>query len=417
MKKFLLIFIPVLLIVLALFYWFYTRSANPTTSTDLPSNTFNPLNRPGVGPSATASPSSNPSTGISTQPTGVTEGKLPILRHLSTTPIGGFMASTTASTTLVRFVDRGIGHVYEAKSDEGAIIKISNTTIPKVYESYWNKNLTAAVFRYIKEAGGDITNFYAELRKVATSSDTSSENIPYEIKGKFITPSISEIAVSPKGDRVFTLSIENGGSVGYVSQFDESKKTKVFESPLTQLNVEWPEENTVAISTKASGVSSGYVYLLDLKRTSTSKALGDLKGLSAKVSADAKKIFYSTTGARGFSTGLYIAKDGSTQDLVFRTTADKCVWSKKHVNDIYCAVPTDIPAGTYPDSWYRGNVSFVDQIWHLDTGTGEVHLIANLTKLGNDLIDAVDLKLDPSENFLYFINKRDLTLWSLDLTQ
>jgi len=51
----------------------------------------------------------------------------------------------------------------------------------------------------------------------------------------------------------------------------------------------------------------------------------------------------------------------------------------------------------------------------LDTTTGEVHLLANLLNLADELIDATNLSLDPNENFLYFVNKRDLTLWSLDL--
>ncbi len=110
-------------------------------------------------------------------------------------------------------------------------------------------------------------------------------------------------------------------------------------------------------------------------------------------------------------------KDGSTQETVFRTTTDKCVWSKLNPSEVYCAVPTEIPTGIYPDDWYRGNVQFADQIWHLDTVTGEVHIIANLLSLSNELIDVINPELDPKENFLYFMNKRDLTLWSLDLNE
>jgi hypothetical protein len=110
-------------------------------------------------------------------------------------------------------------------------------------------------------------------------------------------------------------------------------------------------------------------------------------------------------------------KDGVSQEVIFKTLSDKCIWSNLRKNEIYCAVPTEIPNAMYPDDWYRGNVSFVDQIWHLDTNTGEVHLLANLLTLSSKLIDATDLTLDPKEDNLYFINKRDLTLWALDLNQ
>ncbi len=414
MKKVIAIIFIVLLILASAIYWLlYT---GPSSSIDiLPEEpakpfSFNPFKRATITPSVSATPT--PEETVVPEPVPVV--KIPALRHLSTTPVGGFMASTTASSTVVRYIDRGVGHVFESLSTESEIKKISNTTIPRVYESYWNKNLSGMVLRYMKDEE-NITNFYAEIRKTASSSDSSS--LDYEIKGKFLSSNIKGVTVSPKGDKVFTFNIEDGGGVGYVSGFDESKKTKIFDVPFTQVNIEWPEENTLAINTKASGISSGFLYLFDIKKASMKKILGGITGLTSKVSPDAKKIIFSSTSPRGFVTSLYNMKDGSTQEVVFRTTTDKCVWSRKYVNELYCAVPAELPAGFYPDDWYRGNVSFVDQIWHLDTTTGEVHLVANLLNLSDSLIDAIDLKLDPREDYLYFINKRDLTLWSLNLNQ
>lgn len=329
------------------------------------------------------------------------------------------MASTTASSTVVRYIDRGVGHVHESLSINEAINKISNTTIPKIYESYWNKNLNATILRYIKDDKGAIANFYAEIRPIKVSSTTpiTSDFIPYEIKGKFLSSDIREIAVSPKKDRIFTLNIENGKGVGYISGFDESKKTKVLDIPITQANIEWPEENTILITNKASGVSSGFAYIFDIKKGTLTKILGGITGLTAKMSADAKKIIFTSTRGLGIFTSIYTIKDASTREQVFRTFTDKCVWSRLRTDEIYCAVPSILDKAVYPDSWYRGSISFVDQIWHLDTTTGEVHLLANLLELSGDLIDATDLTLDPKENFLYFINKNDLTLWSLDLNE
>lgn len=416
MKKFILIVIITALIASGLYYWFFIRkqTSGPIVPENLDindNNIFNPFNR---GISTTPQKGSQASTSqpvVQEQPANPNV-KLPVLRHISTGLVGGYMASTTASSTVVRYIDRGVGHVFESLSTSEVIEKISNTTIPRIYESYWNKNLNAAVLRYMRDETGEISNFYAEIRPTSATTTT-----PYEIKGKFLSPMIKEIAVSPKGDKIFTLNIEDGKGIGYISGFDESKRTKILESPLAQVNISWPEENTLAISTKASGVSSGYLYFIDVKKPVMKKILGGITGLSTKVSADAKKVIISSASSRGFTTSLYDVKNNSTQEVVFRTSADKCVWSKKYVDEVYCAVPTEIPAGIYPDDWYRGNVSFVDQIWHLDTTTGEVHLMASLLNLSDELIDATDLALGPREDYLYFINKRDLTLWSLDLTQ
>ncbi len=421
LKNILISIVLILAIAGGVYYWLARSSPAPALAPETPTTqapSFNPLNRT-VPPPPPVIAKATTSDLVYSAP--VVETKIPVLRHLSTTPIGGYMASTTASSTLVRYIDRGVGHVYEATNDSAVISKISNTTIPKIYESYWNRNANAGILRYLRDEGS-IVNFYAEIRpvKVATTTDivpASSDFIPYEIKGKFLSPDIKEVAVSPKHDKIFTWNIESGRGIGYISGFDESKKTRVLDTPLTQVTVDWPEENTLAITTKASGLSSGFLYLFDIKKASLTKALGGIMGLSAKVSSDAKKIIFSSSRPNSVIMSLYNVKDNLTQEIVLRTLADKCVWSKLRPQDIYCAVPTKFEAGMYPDDWYKGNVSFIDQIWHLDTTTGEVLLLANLLTLSDSLIDATDLTLDPKENFLYFVNKRDLTLWSLDLTQ
>ena len=422
LKKILITLVVILLISTGVYYFFLYTKSNPAPQegTTDSSGIFTPINRSSVVPSTTSGTSST-STQSSSSFDAPQAAPLS-LRQISTAPVGGFMASTTASSTLVRYIDRGIGHVFEALNTTNTISKISNTTIPKIYESYWNKNANAGVLRYIKEGTDNVVNFYAEIRpvKTSTTSDSNaSDFIPYEIKGKFLSADIKEVAVSPKRDRIFTWNIENGKGVGYISGFDENKKTRILELPLTQVSIDWPEENTLAIATKPSAVSSGYLYLFDIKKATLTKVLGGITGLITKVSSDAKKVIFSTTrpGGNSVTTSIYNLKDNTSQETVFKTLPDKCVWSRLHPLEAYCAVPTRFDAGMYPDDWYKGNVSFIDQIWHLDTATGEVHLMANLLNLSNNLIDATDLTLDPKENFLLFTNKRDLTLWSLDLNQ
>src|SRR3989344_803076 len=417
-KKIIFIFMLIILLAGGVYYFFFYQSKpmSLTDTAEAPPTGFSPINRSSVATPKNTTPSA---TSTPRQNTVTEQARIPALRHLSTIPVGGFMASSTASSTVVRYVDRGVGHVYESSSIENEIKKISNTTIPRIYESYWNKNLNTAIFRYMKDETDTIANFYAEIRPIKTSTSTleTINEVNSEIKGKFISSDIKEIAVSPKKDRVFTFNIENGRGIGYISGFDESKKTKIIDIPITQVNIEWPEENTLAITTKSSGVSSGYLYLIDIKKPSLKKILGGITGLNAKVSHDAKKILFSSSNSKGFAMSIYNIKDSSTQEMVFRTTADKCVWSKIRPNELYCSIPVEFPAGMYPDDWYKGVISFADQIWQLDTTTGEVHLMANLLKISDELIDAVDLTLDPKEDYLFFVNKRDLTLWSLDLNR
>jgi hypothetical protein len=80
-------------------------------------------------------------------------------------------------------------------------------------------------------------------------------------------------------------------------------------------------------------------------------------------------------------------------------------------------VPTSAPNGGYPDAWYKGTASTIDKMIEVDTDTGSVHNVSNLSQDAKTSIDAEWLALDPSERFLYFVNKKDLSLWSVDLNQ
>ncbi len=393
-------------------YWYlYLRTTSTTPTGDsTEQGGFSPFDRNNKPSGDTAPIENNTKQNIEDiAPEKVTE--IPKLRQLYTKPVSGLSASSTKTSSIARFIDRGTGHIYEADSLSMEIKKISNTTLPKTYESFWNKNLTTFITRYIKDDTDSITNFYAELRSTGTSTSVTS----FEIKGKYLSKDIDQIVVSPARDKVFTWNIEDGKGVGYISSFDETGKIKIVDTPLRQVTIDWPETNNVSITTKGSAVAMGYMYLIDIKTGTMKKSIGGVRGLGAKANRDITKIIYSYSKINGLLTSVINIKDYTSQEMVFKTLVDKCVWSTLRKNEVYCAVPTEIPAGIYPDDWYKGKVSFIDQIWHLDTTTGEVHLLANIVSLLGKLVDAVDLTLDTAEDYLYFINKRDLTPWSLDL--
>jgi hypothetical protein len=82
---------------------------------------------------------------------------------------------------------------------------------------------------------------------------------------------------------------------------------------------------------------------------------------------------------------------------------------------VYCAVPSQPIKAIYPDDWYKGTISFIDKIWQSNATTGEIKLISSIVDTSDRVIDAFNLGLDPKDDFLIFMNKNDLSLWSLDL--
>ncbi len=410
-----------------------TTTTSPTTDTQ--DSSFTPFGR--IPAPVTSSGNSNQHNSTSTDGNAATAPKL---RLLSNTPVGGYGASTTASTTIVRWVDRGRGNIYEAHGDNTAVITLSNTVVPKVYNSIWNRNLTAFVGQSLENSSSAVTTVFAELRArvLATASSTASSTktasaiakqapgtsivvdtlqTPYELKGKNLPSNIVAYALSPKSDKIFMVTNENGRGTGYTATIDGKSVTEIFDTPVTQMTVEWPEDNTIAITTKASAIQNGYMYFVNPKTGVWKKMLGPALGLSARVSHDAKYILSSTGGQGTVSMSIYDVAKKTSVDAVIRTVADKCVWGNWNTSMIYCAVPSQISNGYYPDDWYSGNMTGADKIWQLNASTGEIHQVTSIVDQSDRVIDAFNLGLDSKDEYLYFMNKNDLSLWSFDLVQ
>jgi hypothetical protein len=380
--------------------------------------------------------SDNAGTNASTTADTPASNPIPYLRLLSDSPIGGYGASTTASTTVVRWIDRGRGNVLEAKGDSLEIVTLSNTILPRTYESVWNRNLTAMIGSLLSTNTDVPTVVYAKLNQQATTtkittttsntaSSTASTTVttsattnitPYNLKGKNLPANMLAYAVSPKGDKVFMLIKENGQSAGYLANFDGTSVSKIFVNPLTQVNVEWPEETTIAITTKGSASHAGFLYFVNTKTGLWKKILGPIYGLSTKVSRDAKYILASGTGKdQTVTTSIYSIGTTTPTDATLRTLADKCVWGNFYREIVYCATPAQQVNATYPDDWYRGNVTSSDKIWQLNVKTGDIRLVSSIFDKSDRLINAFNLGLDTRDDFLFFMNKDDLSFWSLDL--
>lgn len=365
-----------------------------------------------------------PGIGTEQEPlvTPLVPASIPKLRQLTKSAVSGAMGSTTEDTTLVRYINRGTGHVLQNYLDTVAASQtISNTTIPKIYEALWNNTGTKVLFRYTNDLGS-IKTFSADITPVkSAASTTNASSTPllnktsHELKGIYLTSDIQTIALSPKTDRMFYITPGPNGAVGYISTLNESTRTQIFESPLSRWQIEWPEENTITLTTSPTGVGTGYMYWLNPKTGAQKKILGGTRGLTTLTSNDAQKVLYSRSQNNSIETLLYTISSELSEEMLFTTLPEKCVWGTLSKKDLYCAVPIQIVPGTYPDLWYQGRTSFIDKIWYINTDTGDVRLLSDLYSATGKGIDAINLKLDAREDFLIFMDKNDLTLWSLDI--
>ena len=137
-------------------------------------------------------------------------------------------------------------------------------------------------------------------------------------------------------------------------------------------------------------------------------------GLTTNPNLDGSYTLYNTS-IENLDLG---AKKGNTNTALYLTTKtlpEKCVWSKKNIKVAYCAVPSYFVKTGYPEKWYQGLISFVDDFWSINVETGEQKLIYRPSSENKPLQDVTNLSLNDKENYLFFINKNDLSLWGLTI--
>lgn len=311
----------------------------------------------------------------------------------------------------VRYIDQASGTVHQTFIDTIADKRVTENTIPRVHEAFFANSGTAAILRYVKGDNRTIETFSGIVPKIMEGGDTI-----LEMRGSFLPENISALAVSPDNTKIFYLTPLGTSAVGTIANTDGSGKTQLFSSAFTEWTPQWATNRTILLTTKPSSNVPGYAYILDTSTREFSKVLGNVLGLTTLMSPDGKKILYSKTAGNGgsFTLALYDMDAKRTSDLGVDTLPEKCAWAADSIT-LYCAIPDAISRGAYPDIWYQGAISFSDSFWKLDIKTSLFKTLASPRDIGGQDIDGTNLVLDSRESKLLVTNKRDGTLWILDL--
>lgn len=435
MKKIItLIVITFLILVGGIGYYFYLNNQSTEVKKG---GIFNSVKNflPFGNPSGEATPP-NTNYGTSTPNTNTPKINIDKMFQISNTPTVGFVAldrvstsselvfnktknATTSTTTkqteaFVRFIERATGNLFESKISTLEKTRILKETIPKVYEAYLNKNGTEFITRTL--SGENIVTTYRKIKQNTTTSTTTASTPPvieFVVSDTVTYPYNTDVLLA-KGDSVFYTTKTLGGSTGFLTSFDNKKPSQIFTTQLREINASWEGGNFVEIFTKANSQFGGSSFIVDIKKKTLKENLTDMLGLVTNINFDGSHSLYNTN-ITDLSLGAKINSSTQAFYLQTKTLPEKCVWSKKNKSTIYCAVPYYVEKNNYPESWYQGRVFFEDSFWSINIETGSQQLIYRPSADGKDSPDAINLSLNEKENYLFFINKRDLTLWGLSL--
>lgn len=444
-RKTILAFIFVIILAIAGILYFYFFGKTPTTPNSIGGyfKTILPFSN---------TPTTNPNTdndtplilgGDNTQTSSV--ASLPRLRHYTTEPTAGDTIIESERDVIkdrikvkekqiqIRYIDRATGHIFDINTNEESPEKISNTTIPKIYEASFFNSGSSLIARFLDNSDNILT-YYINLKektqpKISTSTTATTTNTVASKKaeeqknlkavaGTYLTKNIRELALSPTGKKILDLTYVKDGGLFSVVSINESvikSDQTILAHPLREWLLSYPTESTAIITTKPSGVSYGYSYILDTAKGSLTNLVGNIVGLTI-LPHPSLNIFLVGEASDSLALSIYSKKDSSLLPLSLKTLPEKCVWSKTDTDTVFCAIPKNIRPAIYPDDWYTGVVEFNDSLWKINTKTGQTTLISNLSTEGGQLTDATNLQISSTDQYITFINKRDLTLWGVDLT-
>lgn len=299
----------------------------------------------------------------------------------------------------VRYYLADNGRAYESNFDGSGLTQLSTDTLTNLSGVLWSPNKDKAI--HIFNDQGIIKKYFYDFE--TKQSTKLSQNIGY-------------ISWAPNEDRIVYqyLGPTEESSIS-ISNPDGLDWTNVFPTRMKDLIIKWPSSNKVALITKPSGLTQGTAYTLNLANNDFQKIIEPTYGLTTLWSPQANKLLFSETDHQGKDLKLKIADLGqpTINQLDIITLPEKCVWSTDN-QTVFCAVPENIPQiAILPDDYHKNLTSFSDHFWKINVNTGQK--IKIFENKGEQIYDAKNLLLSPSEDYLIFINQLDDLLYSLEI--
>jgi len=383
------------------------------------------------------------------KPTSTTTPKTPALRMISAGPISGadfvirdIIASstpiytgtntTTTSTSSssksknkkttiikpkilgqeekIRYIERGTGKIYETASSTNTNERITNSTYTRINESFFDKKGDNVLMR------GLLGNSDVIQTRYGTSSLDTPTSTVMSLKTKGLPYNLLSVVLSPEKDYFAYYTEQKGvGSSINISRLDGTGVFNVYKSPFREWLLSYPNKDTLILNTKPSAYSEGFAYSINIKNKAFKRLTGGQAGLTTLVSPDGLNVLVGESIEGSMKLSVLNVKTQSSKDIYIRTMPEKCVWSILEKNTLFCSAGESIVYAPYPDAWYQGLVFFNDNVWKINTETMEnklVYVIRNSVKDGIDVINPI---LNKNEDYLIFTNKKDLSLWGLQL--
>ncbi|MEK7198256.1 MAG: hypothetical protein AAB648_02210 [Patescibacteria group bacterium] len=288
------------------------------------------------------------------------------------------------------------GQLWQTPNEENKPIAVEEMSINNLIDVVWSKDAKNIVKTGSEQA--DIKYILSDPAKKALV------NLKSGIKSVAFSPDSKKIAYyfSPNSRENSLFTSDPDG---------KNQRTLSLELNLRDITINWPNANTIALASKPSGLVAGNLWFFDIRNFAINKIIDDLFGLEVLFSTDGSSFIYSYANEKGqdLKLAVYDAKGNSKIINNVSTLVDKCVFTKDQLN-IYCAVPQSWPDfAVLPDDYYKNAFTTNDDIWKINTETGEKTLVfENISSISN-------LAVSEDDANIFFISRDNQLLFKLNL--
>lgn len=327
------------------------------------------------------------------------------------------VAPVETHTVNARYIERGLGHIYETPLATLVETRIVNETRPRIAEAFFGGNGKTVAVRYLEE---EFEREVIKTRILSLLSGSATTSSFIKTEEVFLPDHIPFlVAAEDATEKFFYLTKGITSSSGFLATA-KGEGPLIFDSSFTEWLPQFPNQNLVALASRPSSAVRGTLFFLDTKTNVLSRILDGFMGLTAKVSHDGKRVLYSTTREGKPELFVYDVEKKESTDLFVQTLPEKCAWSMKDLAVVYCAIPESMDQAIYPDQWYRGTISFSDRMWRINTdkiefgATGKIFTPSEYRAGPLDIINPV---LSSDDSYILFMNKLSSTPWVYRLAE
>lgn len=331
----------------------------------------------------------------------------PNLWQITDEPVAGSQWVTQPDDSEeIWYVRKDNGHVYSSSPDDRELNRLTNTTIPQVQEALIDPSGDYVVYRYLDDNQETIKTYLANLQR------SSDEEVSYQLEGEFLSDNIPTVVLSPEGEQLFYLDDVNDGVVGVIRSTVDNNAEIIFESDITKWRGSWNSGSEITLFTKPDVNTEGFAYTLDTD-TGDRQKLAEGQGLIASISPSGNHVLTSSEESGEYRGQVKERNNMQTTIMSPRTIADKCQWARES-GVFFCGIPSNLPSDPLK-SWYQGKESYTDTLTLFNPERRDQSSLFTEEEREQGPFDIVNISLDESSHYLIFENKRDQTLWGLEL--